>query len=169
MATISANHQLPMDGAASRVDAGHATVLGDQTGNAQTGANVGTRRSSGVDEQRIKRDAPNAQAGLKVVGFIEHRLDADDIVDDHRQLIERDRPGRQDRIQDAELVQHLYAAGLNQMSRRRLRRKLSTVNQADAQTPPREHHRQWGTGTPRTDDHDIESLHAAPAIARRLN
>ena len=132
MATISTNHQLRMDGAASRVDAAHATVLGDQTGNAQTSTNIGTRLGSGVDEQRIKRDAPNAQAGLNIIGFIEHRLDADDIVNDHRQLIERDRPGRKDRIEDAELVQHLYAAGLNQMSRRRLRWKLGTVNQADA-------------------------------------
>ena len=168
MATISANHQLPMDGASSRVDAAHATALGDQTGNAHTGANIGTRRSRGVDEQRIKRDAPNAQAGLKVVGFIEHRLDADGIVNDHRQLIERDRPGRKDRIEDAELVQHLYAAGLNQMSRWRLRRKLGTVDQADAQSAPREHHRQRGAGTPRTDNHNIESLHAAPVIARRF-
>src|ERR1700744_5464970 len=98
MATISTNHQLRMDGAASRVDAAHATVLGDQTGNAQTGANISTRRSRGVDEQRIKRDAPNAQAGLKVVGFIEHRLEAEHMVKAHPQLMERDRPGRKDRI-----------------------------------------------------------------------
>ena len=64
MATISANHQPPVNGACSRVHSGNATVIGDQAGDTQTGANIGGRCSRGVDEQRIERDAPNAQAGL---------------------------------------------------------------------------------------------------------
>ena len=46
------------------VDPGNARVPGDQTGDAQPGANVDTARSRGVDEQRVERDAPNTQAGL---------------------------------------------------------------------------------------------------------
>ena len=140
MAAISADHQLPVDGAGGRVHSGNATVLGDQTGDAQSGADIGARCSRSVDEQRIERDSPNTQAGVCDVR-VDRRLDANNIVDHHRHAIERDRSGRQDRVEHADLVQHLRAAGLDHMSRRRLRRKLGTVNQTDAQTPPREHHR----------------------------
>jgi hypothetical protein len=168
MAAISADHQLPVDGTGGRVHSGNATVLGDQTGDTQSGADIGARCSRSVDEQRIERDPPNAQAGMCAVRFIEHGLDADGVIDHHRHVIELNRSGRQDRVEDAKLVQQLHSARLDQMSRRGFRRKLGTVNQADAQTPPREHQCQRGSSAPSTNNHHIESLHTAPVIARRL-
>ncbi|MDT5352630.1 MAG: hypothetical protein QOJ56_1162 [Mycobacterium sp.] len=64
MAAISSDHQLPMDGAGSCIHSRYATVLSNQTGDAQPGANIGTRRSRGIDERRIECYAPNAQAGV---------------------------------------------------------------------------------------------------------
>lgn len=134
MATVSADHQSPMDRAGSRVHSGHATVLADQTRNPQPCADIDTRRNRRVDEQRIEGYPPNAQTGLEELRFVERRLDAHDIVDHHRQAIQWDRPGRQNRIEDTKPVQHLHSTRLDQVSRRCLRRKLGTVDQADAQT-----------------------------------
>jgi hypothetical protein len=124
----------------------------------RTPAHIDARRAGRFDQQRIQRHPPNAQRGVWEDRRVQGAFDSNGGVDHHRQAIKLDGPGTHDRVEHAQPVQHLHAAGLDQMSRRGIGWKLCTVNQADAEASPSKHCCQRRPSTSCTNDHDIESF-----------
>lgn len=84
-----------------RLDPGHLTVFHDQLRDPRPRAHVCTGFASRFEKQRIQCHPPHAQDRLSERPF-GRRLDANVFVDDQGDSIERDRPGRQNRVHYAQ-------------------------------------------------------------------